>query len=263
MLFRLGLIGRLLVGWLYTLLFSAGACVGLLVGPVWSWLTFMKPWAKGSLRIMGVRTELVGADNLKGPAVFISNHQSLIDVVFVPAVLPPTTKFVAKKELLWVPLWGWAFSKAGGIMIDRKNPQAAIHSIRDGLKRLPPGWSVVVFPEGTRTRNGDLQTFKKGAFHIAIETGLPIVPIAMEGAFDVVPRHQVLLRPGTIHVTVGAPIDTRGWRTETIAEHMRQAWLAMNDCLAESRRRRDLAMGKAADRRESEVVATTAQGQMG
>jgi 1-acyl-sn-glycerol-3-phosphate acyltransferase len=262
MLFRLWLIVRLLVGWMYTMLFSIGASSFATFGQgVLGWLVFLKPWARGSLFIMGTKAQIVGAEHLRGPAVFVSNHQSLIDVVFVPALLPKTTSFVVKKELLRVPFWGWALSSTA-IMIDRNNPSQAIASIREGLRRLRKGWSVVVFPEGTRSTDGRLQRFKKGAFHIAIETRLPVVPIAMEGAYDIVPKHHTLPRPGTIHVTVGKPIDTSRWTNETIDVHMREVWLAMNECLRESQQRRDLEMGKRpGDIRQSDVVpANMSQG---
>lgn len=243
MMFRLWLLLRLLVGWVFTLAMAALACVPMLVGkPVWGWKLCMKPWARGAMALMGIRLNIEGAEWLRGPALFIGNHQSLIDVVFVPAIVPTTVRMVAKKELRKVPFWGWILSAGGGIMIDRKNPESAIKSIRDGVRALPKGWSIAIFPEGTRSHDGRLKTFKKGAFHIAIESGLPVVPFAIEGAYDMVPKHAVLIRPGTIQITVGEPIDTSGWRTETIDQHVAEGFRAVAKCLARSRERHVAAM---------------------
>jgi 1-acyl-sn-glycerol-3-phosphate acyltransferase len=238
MLYRAWLLVRLAVGWFYTFLCSIFASVGIICGQsVLTWKLFLKPWASGCLAILGIKLEVVGREHIQGPAVFVSNHQSTIDVVFVPGLLPNNTAFVAKKELLRVPFWGWMLGKTG-ILVDRKNPAAAIASIKVGVKQLRPGWSILVFPEGTRSMDGELLPFKKGAFHIAIETRFPLVPIAMDGAQDVMKKHHFLPRPGTIHVTVGKPIDTRHWKLETIEAHMQEVWTAMNECLRESQRRR-------------------------
>src|SRR5690349_743155 len=130
MLWRTWLALRLLVGWIYTLGMSCLACLSLLVGrPVWGWLTLLKPWARGTLALLGVRVSVQGTENLRGPAIFVSNHQSIIDIIFMPAILPTKVRFVAKKELARVPFWGWIFAAAGGVMIDRKNPKAAIECI--------------------------------------------------------------------------------------------------------------------------------------
>jgi 1-acyl-sn-glycerol-3-phosphate acyltransferase len=209
---------RFLLAWVYTLLVAGTCCLFLFV-PRWAWLTFCRPWARGSLWIVGVNLEVDRKDRLRGPAVFISNHQSLIDVVFMPAILPRTIKFVAKKELRRIPLWGWAFAAGGGLMIDRSDPRGAIAAIRDGLQRVPPDWSVAVFPEGTRSRDGSLGRFKKGAFHIAMQRGLPIVPVGMWGARDVVPKGAWMLRAATVYVTVGQPMVTDDWSLATIEEH--------------------------------------------
>ncbi|MBI5511531.1 MAG: 1-acyl-sn-glycerol-3-phosphate acyltransferase [Deltaproteobacteria bacterium] len=213
------------------------ACA-MLFDPRRMWLTCCRPWARGTLALGGIRIDVVGGDHLAGPAVFVSNHQSTIDVVFLPAVLPRTVRFLAKKELNRVPLWGWALASGGAIMIDRKDPQGAVHSIQEGLKKLPAGWSVAVFPEGTRSQDGTLQPFKKGAFHIAMHAGLPMVPIGIAGAKDVMPKYSRLLRPGTVYLTIGAPIPTGDWQLATIDAHVAEVREAVRACIAASDERR-------------------------
>lgn len=229
------------LGWMFTLFMSGLACaMGILlwgVGLRLGWLALCKPWAVGSLRIVKVNIEITGEEHLAGPAIFASNHQAMIDVVFLPALLPKTLKWVAKRELIRIPLWGWAFS-AGAVFIDRSDPHKAWQDIEAGLQGLPRGWSICIFPEGTRSRTGELGAFKKGLGHIALRTRLPVVPMAFDGAHDVTPPGGGLVYPGTIQLTVGAPIPTDHWREENLAEHLAEVRDAVQMCLDSSRRRR-------------------------
>ncbi len=217
------------------------ACL-FLFNPRWMWLRFPRPWSHNTLKLAGITLDIEGMEHLHGPAVFVSNHQSTIDVVFLPGLLPHTVMFLAKKELLRVPFWGWAFGRSGAILIDRRDPQGAIHSIQNGLKRLPAGWSVAVFPEGTRSPDGKLQSFKKGAFHIARETGLPIVPIGLMGAREVMPKYSLLLQPGTIYVTAGAPMAITATDGVELEQQMRQVHEQVQRLIDRSVARRDAAV---------------------
>lgn len=223
---------RYLAAWVNTAFFSALSLVLIpLVGPSRMWLITRKAWGVTTLWFLGVKLQIEGAENLKGPAVFISNHQSLIDVVFLPAIVPRPTRIVAKRGILFVPLLGWAFAAGGAVLVDRRNPRAAIANIRKGLKRLPKGWSIMVFPEGTRSRDGAMKPFKKGAFHIAVETRLPIVPIGMDGAFEIVPPHASLVRPGVVRVVVGKPIPTDSWSNENLQAAVAEGHAAVQACV--------------------------------
>lgn len=215
---------------------SIGACTAaILFGPRRAWVWFRRPWGRGTCALVGTRIDIEGLANLQqGPAVFIANHQSLIDAVLLPAILPQTTCLVAKKELEHIPFLGWMLAAGGAMMVDRKDPVRAVESIREGLKKLPAGWSVFVFPEGTRSEDGSLRNFKKGAFHIAIASGLPVIPIGLEGAIDVVPKTGLLLRPATVFVTVGAPIPTTRWSTATLEEHVHESHAAVAACVQRS-----------------------------
>jgi len=118
-------------------------------------------------------------------------------------------RFIAKKQLGQIPLFGWAMAAGRFIFIDRKNPIAARKSIDRAAARIRDGSSVAIFPEGTRSRDGLLGPFKKGGFHLAQQAGVPVVPIAIQGAGQVMPPGSVLVRPGPVTVTVGAPIETK------------------------------------------------------
>jgi 1-acyl-sn-glycerol-3-phosphate acyltransferase len=231
---------RFLAAWTFTLGMSLGACVlACLVGPTRMWLIVAKFWGGNTLRLLGVRLHVSGAENLhRGPAVFISNHQSLIDVVLMPALLPRTCRIVAKRELLWVPFLGWAFAWGGAVLIDRSKPRTALRQIARGLARLPKGWSVTVFPEGTRPKNGIMRRFKRGAFHIALTGKLPIVPIGMDGARDIVAPDGWLVRGGDVWVHVGEPIDTAAWTFANINAHVDAGQAAVAECVGVAKLRR-------------------------
>ena len=208
---------RFVVAWVFTLCVGAGVCLGsVVVGRHRMWVFSARRWARTTLWLVGVKLRIEGAENLKGPAVFISNHQSLIDVVFMPAILPPEVKFVAKRELLLIPLWGWGFAAGGAILIDRSKPRRAMADMAAGVQKMPKGWSVTIFPEGTRPKDGQLKPFKRGAFYIAAKTGLPVVPVGLDGARDIVPPDGWLVRPGEVRVVVGAPIPSAGWDTQDL-----------------------------------------------
>lgn len=229
---------RFVAACLFTLLCSIAALAIALAGqPRRAWLFARQRWGRGTLRLIGVQVDVHGAEHLAGPAVFVSNHASVLDIVVLPAILPRETTLVAKKEIGHIPIFGWAFRRSGGITVDRKNAVAAMASIAAGVKHLPPGWSVAVFPEGTRSRDGHLQPFKKGAFHVAMHAHLPVVPIGIDGGVALMPKGTWVPRAGRMAVTVGAPISTQDWQRETLNEHVGHVRDAVSRCLDASRAR--------------------------
>ena len=238
---------RFLLAWCFTLSYSALCCVvSLLASPSRAWIWMARTWARVTLWLLGVHCEVLGAERLRGPAIFVCNHQSLLDVVIMPAVLPHTVRFVGKRSLLWVPFWGWFFGMGGSILIDRSNPRTAVASMRRGLQRLTPGWSLMIFPEGTRSPNGELQAFRSGALRMALSTKLPIVPVALDGARDISPPDGWLVRPGRVRVVVGEPMDTADWNPRRVEENFDRVHAAVNACLERASgaaaRRRDVAV---------------------
>lgn len=235
---------RYLLAWSWSLGIASVACVLCLVaGPRRTWTWVRRLWARVTLKLVGVQLDVAHPERLAGPAIYIANHQSLIDVVFLPAIVPATTRFVAKRELLWVPFWGWAFAAGGALLIDRKNPRAALQSLRRGAKNLEPGWSIVVFPEGTRTKDGELGRFKRGAFVLASISKLPVVPIGFDGAREVVPAGSSLVRGGRVAVHVGEPLDTTDWSEATLRCHIAAGEAAVAACVAQARAQRVASRG--------------------
>lgn len=170
-------------------------------------------WVRQQLKLFGITWSVEGWETLpesirngEQPVVFMPNHGSLLDPPFVLTALPLHPVFIAKKEIRLIPLIGWAVACAGMIYIDRGSRERAIASLKRAAQEVRAGKSVVIFPEGTRTRNGRLQAFKKGGFHLAEDAGVPIVPVAIRGAFEILPKGSLLMKPGQIQVRVGTPI---------------------------------------------------------
>ena len=141
--------------------------------------------------------------------VFVSNHQSMFDVWLVYGWLPVIFKWLMKAELRKVPFVGTGCKAAGHIFVERRNAKAAMESLKEVEKQLTGGVCTVIFPEGTRSLNGELGRFKRGAFQIAIDLGLPVIPLSLSGCFDVMPKGALAVRRHSVHMHIGEPIDLK------------------------------------------------------
>jgi 1-acyl-sn-glycerol-3-phosphate acyltransferase len=156
------------------------------------------------------------------PYIFMANHLSTVDIWALFVALPLKVRFIAKKQLKWIPLFGWAMAVGRFIFIDRQNPLAARRIIDQAATQIRAGSSVAIFPEGTRSRDGRLGPFKKGGFHMAITAGVPIVPIGIRGAHEVMPRGSLILRRGPVSLEIGAPIPTTDLTVRDLAGLLEQ-----------------------------------------
>jgi 1-acyl-sn-glycerol-3-phosphate acyltransferase len=181
-----------------------------------------KIWAYIMLAVSFVRTEIKNkAKIVKGQSyVIISNHQSQYDILALVTTLGIQFRWIGKKEVLKIPIFGYALYASRNIFIDRSNTARAIESINKGMDRLPKGAGVMVFAEGTRSADGRIQEFKKGGFMAAIMRQLPILPVTVNGSRRILPKGELVVKPGKIQVVVGDPIDTDGYTTETVQELM-------------------------------------------
>jgi len=146
-------------------------------------------------------------------AIFMSNHESLLDPPLLMGAIPVPAVYIAKKELKRVPFVGWAAWAAGTIFIDRSNRERAALSIAKAAEQIRQGKNVVIFPEGTRTRDGRIGKFKKGGFSLAVKAGVPIIPMATVGGWDVLPRGALSFRPGVLSVIFGDAIYPNDYDT--------------------------------------------------
>ena len=170
-------------------------------------------WSRSILKMAGVSVDVEGGDNLdfEGAAIVISNHESWFDVWALAGHLPIEARFIAKNELSKIPVFGRAWRACGHISIDRGDLVSAIESLSQvGMQIREKGLHMVLFAEGTRSKNGELQPFKKGPFVLAIQGGVPIVPVAIMGSRPLMPKGSFKIGRGNILVRVGEPISVSG-----------------------------------------------------
>jgi putative phosphoserine phosphatase/1-acylglycerol-3-phosphate O-acyltransferase len=181
-------------------------------------------WADLALALGQIDLRVEGEEHLwsQRPAIFLFNHQSNIDPVLVAKLLRRDFTGVGKQEIKRNPIFGPAFAFAGVVFIDRADTAKAIEALKPAVEALQQGRSLAIAPEGTRSRTPHLGPFKKGAFHLAMQAGVPVVPIVFRNALDVLPRGAMILRPATVETVVLPPIDTRAWRRETLDAHVEE-----------------------------------------
>ena len=167
-------------------------------------------WARIVLRICLVTVKVVGAEKLEKtqPYVFVCNHFSLIDTPVMFGYMPRDFRIMARHKLWRIPFLGWHLNRAGHIPVNRENPRAAVRNIDNAAKQVAQGKSILIFPEGGRTRQPTMRRFKSGAAHVAIRAGVPIVPMALVGTREILAPNSVHLHPGKAELRVGAPIST-------------------------------------------------------
>ena len=165
-------------------------------------------WGRGLLRAVPARLRITGAGDFdrRQPYIVVANHLSLMDIPILYGWLDLDLKWVMKKELRKVPMIGPGCALLGHIFLDRGNHQAAVEQLQQVKDSLQPGTSILFFPEGTRSRSGELQAFKLGAFRMARDIDLPILPITLKGADRILPPDNIQLRPGTATMIIHPPI---------------------------------------------------------
>jgi len=174
---------------------------------------FPRWWGRVICRAAGVKVEIAGLDNLngQGPYIFAGNHQSQFDIFAIQGHFPFDFRWLAKKELFEIPVFGHAMHRAENIPVDRAHSRQAVKSLDAAAQRISDGASVIIFPEGTRSQDGSMLPFKAGAMVLAIKARVPVVPVAITGSFAVMPKGCFLPRPGRIRIRLGEPIATSGY----------------------------------------------------
>src|SRR3989442_10045522 len=195
---------------------AGGVLVAALVGVkrrpggVYDWGA--SDWARDIIAAAGRRVVLEGRERTPPhqPVVYASNHSSMFDIWALAAALPGSVRFVAKQELVKVPLLGRAMVAAGHVAIDRFNRARAFEAYERAAAVIRGGISAVVFPEGTPSRTGELLPFKNAPFGLAIAAGVPVIPVYVHNSFEILPKGRVRLHPRPIRILVGEPIPTKG-----------------------------------------------------
>ncbi|HLJ73031.1 MAG TPA: lysophospholipid acyltransferase family protein [Thermoanaerobaculia bacterium] len=169
-------------------------------------------WAWALVRGAGIdlRTENTGVIDRNQRYIIVANHHSYFDIPCIFAAIPQPIRFMAKISLFKIPIFGWAIGRAGFIPIDRKNRRTAVKSFELAVDRIRKGNTVVVFPEEGRSRERTMRPFQRGGFLLALRSQLPILPVAIDGTYDVFSAHAKLVRPGPVTIKVGTPIPTEG-----------------------------------------------------
>lgn len=197
---------------LYTILCSLLALIsGLLDKSYFTYKFVTKLFGNGILLISGVKVEVSGLENIQGegPFIFVSNHISQFDISALQKTIPLKSGFVFKKELARIPLFGWQLLVGPHIVIDRSNAESALKSIHKArYKMKTKAVSMILFPEGTRSRDGELQKFKRGAFHLASQVSYPIIPVTIKDSDKLLPKGSLKINKGTIKVIFSEPILT-------------------------------------------------------
>lgn len=168
-------------------------------------------WSRSIFWLMFLPVSVDGKENIQqGQSyVFVANHQSMFDVWLIYGWLPVIYKWLMKAELRRVPFVGTACKAAGHIFVDRRNSKAAVESLKNVEKQLVNGVCTVIFPEGTRSLNGEVGRFKRGAFQIAWDLGLPVIPLSLDGCFEVMPKGKPFVNHHAVHMHIGQPIDLK------------------------------------------------------
>ena len=171
-----------------------------------------RSWVRWILTTCGVRVDVSGLEHLDPSRAYVvmANHQSVFDTAAIVATLPGSFRFVAKRELTWIPFFGWALAASGHVIIDRANRESSVRSLARAAARVRNGKTVVIFPEGTRARSGELGEFKSGGFHLALAAQVPILPVSVSGSSRITPPRSLRIESGRIHVHFGEPIPTAG-----------------------------------------------------
>jgi 1-acyl-sn-glycerol-3-phosphate acyltransferase len=210
-----------------TFLFSISAIISTMLDPsgrAYAW--HARLWGRLGLALNLVRVTVSGAEHLPdGPIIFMSNHQSNFDILSLLAAMPRQFYWIAKKELFEIPVFGPAMRRGGYIPLDRGDGRKALQSIDEAAATINHGKSVVIFPEGTRSPDGHLLTFKRGGFILARKAEVPVVPVTINGSGTINPANKIRLYSGNIHITLHPPVvvpdglrrsEAETWMLETV-----------------------------------------------
>ena len=185
-------------------------------------------WGRSILFVSRVKVSVKNLSNIDPDRsyIYMSNHQSNFDIPVLLAYLPVQFRWLAKAELFNIPIFGYAMKRAGYISIDRSNRRSAIESLKKAAETIRSGVSVIIFPEGTRSRDGNIRQFKKGGFILAVDAGVPVVPVIIHGTWPIMQKESLRIRPGNVVLEIGEPIQASNYsrkNKDDLMERVQQA----------------------------------------
>jgi len=171
-----------------------------------------RAWAHSSLRLCGVTVRVRGLEklNMRRNYVYVSNHASMFDIPAILATIPDQIRILYKKELNWIPIFGWGLKYGSYIAIDRRRGSDAMKSLEEAADKIRTGASALLYAEGTRTLDGKLQPFKRGAFNLAVRAGVPVIPLTINGSYKLLPKRSIVVQPGEVELILEDPIEIKG-----------------------------------------------------
>ena len=209
-----------------TVLFGLPAIVAAFVPPRGEWfLRFARGWARTILFCARIPVKVLHPERLADGRSFVvvANHESFSDILVLLAKLPLSVRFLTKKSVFRVPVLGWSIRAAGFVPVDRGNRARSLTTVEAALALLKSGRSLVVFPEETRARTGELLPFKSGAALLAVRSGYPLLPVGIAGTRRALPRGTLAISPGPVAMAIGRPIEVAGRSARDRDEVTRQA----------------------------------------
>lgn len=171
-----------------------------------------RAWAHSTLWMCGVKVRVRGLElvDMNRNYVYVSNHASMFDIPAILAFVPDQIRILYKKELNWIPIFGWGLKYGSYIAIDRRRGSDAMKSLETAAEKIRTGASALLYAEGTRTLDGKLQPFKRGAFNLAVKAGVPVVPLTVNGSYTLLPKSSFVVHPGNVELVLDGPIEITG-----------------------------------------------------
>ncbi len=194
-------------------------------------------WARSILIVSGIRVTIDGLDHLitDRPVIYMVNHQSNFDIPVLLGRLPVQFRWLAKAELFRIPILGRGMRSSGYISIDRSNRKSAMRSLTQAAETIRSGTSVLVFPEGTRSRDGNLLPFKKGGFVLTVDAGVPVIPMTICGTWSIMPKDRLMIRPRPVNLAILPPVDTSAFSRKTKDDLMETIYRQMSEAIDKQR----------------------------
>ncbi|MBZ5492772.1 MAG: 1-acyl-sn-glycerol-3-phosphate acyltransferase [Acidobacteriia bacterium] len=218
--------------WLYTLVLGCVSLVVSLFDPAGErQQNVARLWSRMILWTVGAKVQVEGLEKIdtSRPQVYVVNHLSAFDIPVLYTHLPFQFRILAKKELFRYPFMGWHLRRSGQIPVVLENPKASVRSLNLAVAAIRKGNSLVIFPEGGRSPNGQLQSFMGGAFYAAVKAQVDVVPIVLVGTYEMLKMNSYHIKPGPVQMVVGSPISTVGMSTRDIAKITERAQVVMGD----------------------------------